>query len=553
MHLRAVLVILLFGIAPGCTSTAQDAADTCPSGTAPYARDAVPAGGIAKVHETWCAAEDGAASGPYHQSELNGQADVDGQFAHGLADGTWRYWDATGAYVAAERNYRQGQAHGTWTTWRDAKSVATVHQWAYGQACGDWQLHLGEQILVSNKYPPCESIQQDVNNLPVSSADTAPKTVDFGWDGLNCSGIVVKDSEITGDGATCTDASGKREGPHARWHANSGSKWTDGTYSHDQATGTWRSWFPSGALQSRGDYKDDLKTGEWRTWFSDGTPESQEIWLNGKRDGAARTWFPGGIARSSGSWSGGVKTGVWVEYSPAGTPLQKANYDENGALDGVFEQSFAEGPTKESGSWSHGKRVGEWTTFYPNGAVASKGKYINGIQEGLWHFGLSNGDPDTDVPYVHGYGAGESTVWTRQDGLLVRTLVNLVDGLAQGPVAAVYDVSGKKAGAWTYVDNRRDGTMQHWHENGTQALDGWFIYGVAHGPWRTWYADGTHEGEANFLFGALDGPYSEWWPDGKPKTLGNYVKDKKSGVWQMWTQDGKLSTKTYDGLGNPIP
>jgi antitoxin component YwqK of YwqJK toxin-antitoxin module len=587
-HRVAHWVLLLAAIATGaCGSQASSSASSdggCPTGTSFYAHD-TPLKDVAGiphlVHETWCATDDGVDTGPYHRSALSGEPQMDGHFAQSLADGTWRYWDPNGTFVASERTYAKGQPHGTWTTWAGAETVMTVHQWAYGQACGDWLIRTGDKLSISKSYPACESIQPDAQNPPVVGEDMAPKTTDYGWDGQPgklCTGSVVADNDTNGNGAKCTDAAGKREGPYARWHgfANN-AKWVDGFYSNDAASGTWREWFPTGALETRGDYAADVKTGQWRTWYGDGTPATRETWVNGVRDGSAKTWWPGGIAASSGSYVLGNRVGVWSEFAPAGTPLQNATYDENGKLDGPFEQFFDSGEPKEGGTWKHGARTGVWTTWYASGPVASSGTYVDNVQEGKWTFGLSNGDPDSVVSYVHGVSEGESTVWTRVDGALVRTTVQLVHGIAQGPAVAVYDVSGKKAGAWTYVDNVRDGTISLWHENGIQSLDGWFSHGNAHGPWRTWYVDGQHEEEANFLFGELDGVYSDWYPSGQAKTQGTYTKDKKDGpwktwyadgkpasdggyvgdikvgVWKTWTSDGQLTTVTYDAWGNPQP
>ena len=558
----------------GTTTTAVDTG--CPAGTSLYARDVPRDGGAPpNEHETWCATDAGVATGPYHRTDMTGAPRVDGTFAQSVVDGTWRYWDSTATFVYQERNYQLGVPHGTWTTWTQKDVLANIHQWAYGRPCGDWQLSVAGKLIVNKSWPACASIQPVVPDV-----DAAPETTDYGWDGQPgsaCAGTVEFENTSAGEAKYCVDAGGVHNGPVARWHPGSHARWVDGFYVNNTPAQTWRTWFPTGGLEVRGSYEAGQKTGVWQTWHSDGTPDTRETWVAGVRDGSAKAWFPGGVVASSGSYSQGVQVGAWATFWPTGTPNEQATYDTQGRLDGAFQRFFDSGLPDESGAWDHGVRTGVWTSWYASGAVAKTGSYVGGIPEGKWHYNMENGDPDSDVIYVHGVGNGATTIWHRDNGVMVRTTFQLVDGVAQGPAVGTYDVSGHKQATWTYLDGMRDGAIAQWHDNGQQALDGWFWQGAAHGLWRSWYENGQKLEEANFLFGNLQGAWADWYENGHAKSAGPYVKDQKEGGWQTWyadgkpqsagsyahgiqqgtwdywTADGQHTTVVYDDWGNPKP
>jgi len=220
----------------------------------------------------------------------------------------------------------------------------------------------------------------------------------------------------------------------------------EGTYDDGAATGTWKTYYASGALKSRTDMAD-----------------STVVWLfeNGvvKARGKA-TAIPGSIAdglfwhetlplahHSRGEWSykphqklDGTEVPAWGKPCPKGTELsgslnahdveqwcQLPPDDEgvhkkegpyrlwsltgnpilvgqyaDGERDGHWLHYWPGGALWEDAHYEHGKRSGSFESFTTDGVLAKKGQYVDDEKDGEWLYYNSNGQVERKEHFDHG-------------------------------------------------------------------------------------------------------------------------------------------------------
>lgn len=90
--------------------------------------------------------------------------------------------------------------------------------------------------------------------------------------------------------------------------------------------GPYKSWYPTGAVESEGTFALNGKVGAWKTWWPNGKLKLTEQFdknIGGLPDGETREYFATGQLKISGSWSRGQKVGKWVEKDETGRTLTK--------------------------------------------------------------------------------------------------------------------------------------------------------------------------------------------------------------------------------------
>ncbi len=119
-------------------------------------------------------------------------------------------------------------------------------------------------------------------------------------------------------------------------------------------------------------------------------------------------------------------------------------------------------------------------------------------------------------------------------------------------------------------DERPVGKWTYYHENGTVAMTGAYVYGgKRHGPWTINHPDGGAEMQGTYLFGREHGrftywhdtgakkmrgdyregirvgPWITWHRNGQRSSQGHYTANRRSGMWQFWDASGTLSGEVY--------
>lgn len=149
-------------------------------------------------------------------------------------------------------------------------------------------------------------------------------------------------------------------------------------FSEDGKTTTTTTYFPSGKKNAEGKYVNEKKDGLWR-FFSeyDESLVSEEMYTAGKKNGQSKTFFAGKNVAEMITWKNGLKEGPWIQY-----------YDD--------------GATKLQGNYTNDLKEGAFSVFYPTGQKFNIGQYVKDYPDGKWFtYDLDGKLISTDF-YEHG-------------------------------------------------------------------------------------------------------------------------------------------------------
>ena len=149
-------------------------------------------------------------------------------------------------------------------------------------------------------------------------------------------------------------------------------------FSQDGKSTSTATYFPNGKKNAEGKYLNEKREGLWR-FFSefDESMVSEEMYISGKKNGPAKTYFAGKTVAELITWKDDVKEGTWIQY-------------------------FDDGTVKLQGSYKNDQKEGSITVFYPTGQKFNTGQYLNGYPDGKWlTYDLDGKLLSTDI-YDHG-------------------------------------------------------------------------------------------------------------------------------------------------------
>ncbi|MDM8537023.1 CARDB domain-containing protein [Desulfobacterales bacterium HSG17] len=209
---------------------------------------------------------------------------------------------------------------------------------------------------------------------------------------------------------------------------------------------------------------------------------------------------------------------------------------------------------------------GTYTTWYENGQMDEQREYIDGKENGIWSYWLS-------------------------DGILSHKYIyNLLNDLI---TYEWYYENGQIREQYTYYSIRDDyntttyhrilhGTYTEWYDNGQMDEQRDFIDGKITGVWSKWYSNGIPSSQSEFSsendlvsqksyhengqistqftfypkpepllslhrleIDMYHGKYTKWYDNGQMSRKGLYVYNQESGLWSEWDSNGVL-LREYD-------
>ena len=86
-----------------------------------------------------------------------------------------------------------------------------------------------------------------------------------------------------------------------------------------------------------------------------------------------------------------------------------------------------------------------------------------------------------------------------------------------------YYPSGSLREEGNYVDGKRNGLYQRWHENGQLMEEVNYVNEKMNGLYRIWHKNGQLMEEGNYVNGEMDGLHQSWWINGQLSEKVNYV------------------------------
>lgn len=138
----------------------------------------------------------------------------------------------------------------------------------------------------------------------------------------------------------------EKHGREEEWHAD-GERKAERTFEHGAPSGTWRTWYDGGAVESVVEIGDGTELLPMRWWYADGTPRAEGQGRGGVREGAWTYYHPNGKLSERGSFAGGRREGLWVTFD-------------------------ATGRRRAEGEYQAGMRVGRWLLWDERGILHEK-------------------------------------------------------------------------------------------------------------------------------------------------------------------------------------
>lgn len=187
----------------------------------------------------------------------------------------------------------------------------------------------------------------------------------------------------------------------------------------------------------------------------------------------------------------GRKQGHWIKYFPDKIHVLYEGTFLDDQPAGEFKRFYEDGTLKSRLVYSQGGKDADAIIYHPNGYIASSGKYINQLKEGVWKF-----------------------FSFRVPGLLINEEPyknNMKNGLS-----LKFYTDSTIAEKVNYISDKREGEWIQYHPNGKISL-------------KSWYKGGR-----------LEGKFEAWFPDGKPEFTGYYKSNFRDGTWRIYKPDGKL-------------
>lgn len=154
--------------------------------------------------------------------------------------------------------------------------------------------------------------------------------------------------------------------------------------------------------------------------------------------------------------------------------------------------------------------------YYENGQLGTKGKIVNGKQDGLWEWWYENGKKKDEATISNGKYIGQRKHW-REDGTLKQ--IEIISGQC--------------------INDCCDGKIIYYNEKGEKLIE----YTQQNGQWNGegigYFSNGKIKRKFIYLNGKKNGMNYEYYPNGHISVEGNYSNDLETGKW------------TYrDSLGN---
>jgi antitoxin component YwqK of YwqJK toxin-antitoxin module len=156
--------------------------------------------------------------------------------------------------------------------------------------------------------------------------------------------------------------------------------------------------------------------------------------------------------------------------------------------------------------------------YFKNGQIGTKGKFVNGKQDGLWEWWYDNGNKKDEAKISNGAYKGERKHW-REDGTLKQ--IEIISGQCSGDCC--------------------DGKVIYYTEKGEKLIE----YTQQNGQWNGegigYYPDGKLKRKFRYVEGKKQGMNYEYLPNGVIEAEGNYVDDLEDGKWTYRDSTGKVT------------
>jgi len=231
-----------------------------------------------------------------------------------------------------------------------------------------------------------------------------------------------------------------------------------GFYKNGKKEGEWDDFYSDGEKKQTEQYKDDglIKR---ITYYTNGNIEMERNFLNGKENGIEKRYTLEGDLKTEKNYVNGKQVDKQVQHytSNLADYIQTSNYNESGKLDGDYSEIYTEsGETKQKGKYKNGKKEGLWITGSPSGGKTKEENYENNILTG---YKVTEKGQDAENSYY------TEITYFDKDGKKTGEYTQTWDKNKAVKTKGKY-INGRQDGKWIYGDKNGKIYKEDNYENG---------------------------------------------------------------------------------------
>ena len=357
-------------------------------------KDGLSEGGWIKWHENGGIAEEinfknGKRDGQWIEYSANGKKyHFKGNFnVNNEREGFWVEWYTGGKKLKREGEYKNGQPHGTHTSWYSNGEKKLVSNYLDGEKHGPW----------------------------IDYHENGQKS----WEGNFNKGL--------------------KEGAASKWDKNGLDVW-EGNFKDDVKHGPWIDYYENGQKSWEGNFKDDVKHGPWIDYHENGQKSWEGNFNKGLEEGAASKWDKNGLKVWEGNLKDDVKHGPWIDYYKSGQKMLEGEY-RDGQPHGTHTSWYSNGEKKLVSNYLDGEKHGPWIDYHENGQKSWEGIYHHGFSCGSEISWFENGQKQAEGNRNGGVKDGSWSFWS-EDGK-IKQIKQYKNGIEVSPLETDFFVEDR--------------------------------------------------------------------------------------------------------------
>ncbi len=202
--------------------------------------------------------------------------------------------------------------------------------------------------------------------------------------------------------------------------------------------------------------------------------------------------------------------------------------------------------TVQDGYLIGNNKTGKWYNYSPTGTLINLAEYDNGIKSGLYLEFDNFGALVVQETYLNGKLDGEQKKYAAgPNSRILRSSSSYKNGLYHG-TCTEFTETGTMRSQVQYKEGKKDGTTKWYYTNGKLAMFQTYQNDMLNGPQELYNQQGILTGEGDYLKNQKSGIWTEYFDSGKMKSKGSYLADKKTGVWNYYDETGSITkTETF--------
>ena len=455
----------------------------------------------------------------------NGKKSSEGAFVNGQPDGWWKSYNEKGTLVS-EGNRRNGQLDSTWFFYGDNGDTTLIINYKEGKKNGKRiQFYADESVVEvwdadSLTSPVCvfdraghlrrtTPILEGKPHGMEKSFDTAGHIVQLA---IYHRGILTRRETINR-----TDNFGYKQGKW-KWFWPNGNLKLEGTFVNDKRDGYFKQYDEDGNFLLVEKYENDYLVADAKetkqlerkvSYHSNGQPSVIATFYNGKAEGVRREFdaegnvvkgyvfengvmlfegitdmeghrqgkwkefYPTGELKSEGTYKNSNRIGAWKYYFPDKSIEVSGSYDSKGRQDGTWRWYYANGQLMREEFYENGVLDGEFVEYDERGNEITKGKYVEGAEEGYWFYQRNHAIEEGN--YYDGMRTGLWKTWFEKGN--ISSEIEYDQDLMNGKYTIYYENHVVKR-TGKCINGERDGVWYDYNDNGELILTTLYKDGV---------------------------------------------------------------------------